>query len=199
MRSSPQYSQYFVELPVHRGQPFIKALERFISTLKGKLGVLTLLQQGVTDLVESPVDRHTERIELPLNAIDALRPRLRVCHFRGHGKPTIVMAGIKHRQCRKSRRIEINKLGMERQPSVAESARVQCRPVRRFCARAMRRYPVAEGAWPCRSSDESTALYRRPLRRPGMPGCPSTCHSAPAHRQASPADRCARRARSVQA
>src|SRR5688572_5472832 len=147
MTSSPQYSQYFVELCVDRGQLAVEAIER-------KLGVPALLHKGVShlvelsvdlvelsvdlvessvDVVESAVDRGGQGIQLLLDAIDALRQRLGVCHFRGHGKPTIVMAGIKHRQCRISRRREINRLGMERRSQVAESAPVQRRPVRRSC------------------------------------------------------------------
>ena len=44
------------------------------------------------DAVESAINRLRERIELLLDAIDAL---FEVGHLRSHGKPTIVMPRIK--------------------------------------------------------------------------------------------------------
>jgi hypothetical protein len=62
----------------------------FAETVEAELRVLALLDEVLGDLVEAPVNRRCQRVELALDAIDPLRQLFSAGHFR-HAKPTIVM------------------------------------------------------------------------------------------------------------
>jgi len=71
----------------------LELLNAYLEPPEREFDVLALLDEVFAHLVEAPVDRHRQRIELPLDDLNTLGQRIQIARHLRHHQPTIVDHG----------------------------------------------------------------------------------------------------------